>query len=153
MAPKPIFLSASEPDPTRDTGYWNSRNLVNLRAAVRALLGYVLPRQPFVFGGHPAITPLVLAMEDRIAHDQPDKPQVLMFLSEYFANRFSADVMSYDGKVVVPCVDRDGNVTAREKADRAMSLALMRYCMIGQPKTPPAVGALDRHRDRFGQDG
>jgi hypothetical protein len=152
MARKAIFLSASEPDPTRDATYWDSRNLVNLRAAVRELLSYVLPRQPLVFGGHPAITPLVLAMEDRIAHDGSGEPQVLMFLSEYFADRFSADVISYPRKVVVPCVDSEGRVTAREKADRAMSLALMRYCMIGHPETPPAVGSLDRQHGSFGQD-
>ena len=48
---KPIFLSASEPDPRRSEEYWSSRNLLNVREAVRALAVHVLPRQPLLFGG------------------------------------------------------------------------------------------------------
>jgi len=39
---KPVFLSASEPDPKRSEEYWNSRNLLNVREAVRALAPFLL---------------------------------------------------------------------------------------------------------------
>lgn len=54
----PIFLSASEPDPKRDEKYWPG-NLLHIREAVRAFCAHILPHYPLVYGGHPAITPLV----------------------------------------------------------------------------------------------
>ncbi len=58
---RPVFLSASEPYQGRDREYLDSRNIGNLREAIRALCAHVLPRGKLVFGGHPAITPLVRA--------------------------------------------------------------------------------------------
>src|SRR5580704_7618549 len=65
----PVFLSASEPNPERDPSYWETRNVVNLREAVRAFCAHVLPNFPLVLGGHPAITPLVRGAAQRIAYD------------------------------------------------------------------------------------
>src|SRR5262249_22966077 len=65
----PIFLSASEPDPRRSSEYWDSRKLLDLREAVLAFCAHVSPHFPIVFGGHPAITPLVRGVAERIAFD------------------------------------------------------------------------------------
>src|SRR5262249_28744815 len=93
----PVFLSASEPDPERSEEYWDSRKLLNLREAVRAFCAHVLPHFPVVFGGHPAITPLVRGIADRVAHDlhiDPERreksrmkePQVITFQSRQFVD-------------------------------------------------------------------
>src|SRR5436309_176675 len=109
---KPVFLSASEPNPERRPEYWESRNLLNLREAIRALVAYVLPRQPLVFGGHPAITPLVRAIADRIRHDRTERqqePQILLFLSEHFKSRFPQDVEAFRDTEFTPVVDVTGS--------------------------------------------
>jgi hypothetical protein len=151
----PIFLSASEPDPTRSKEYWDARNLVNLREAVRALCAYVLPRQPLVFGGHPAITPLVRAMADRVSHDagvKASKPQVLLFLSQHFRARFPANVTQFEDTELIPAVFSDGTEAEPDGGDRAMSLALMRYCMLGQPDRKPIIPELAGYASRFGRE-
>ena len=61
----PVFLSASEPDPKRSEEYYDSRRLLNLREAVLAFCAHTLPHFPVVFGGHPAITPLVRSVAER----------------------------------------------------------------------------------------
>lgn len=55
----PVFLSASIPDPARDKRYFGTGDTIAIRDAVIALVSVVLPRTKLVFGGHPAITPLV----------------------------------------------------------------------------------------------
>ena len=85
----PIFLSASEPDPNRAPEYWNSRRLLNVRAAVRAFCAHALPHFPVVFGGHPAITPLVRNVADHVAFDGAS-PCVLMYQSAQFVAHDSA---------------------------------------------------------------
>ena len=91
---KPVFLSASEPNPNRSREYWDSRKLVAVREAVRAVVAYVLRRQPLVFGGHPAITPLVRAMAARVHHDGAE-PRIPLFLSQHFRARFPAGVADF----------------------------------------------------------
>lgn len=56
---KTIFLSASIPDPRRDPKYFQSADATLIREAVRGLTAALLPRGILVFGGHPAISPMV----------------------------------------------------------------------------------------------
>jgi SLOG cluster3 family len=154
-AMRPVFLSASEPDPTRSKEYWDARNLVNLREAVRALCAYVLPRRPLVFGGHPAITPLVRAMADRVSYDAGQsgfKPEILLFLSSHFKSRFPANVAQFKDTELIPAVLPDGGETKPDEGDRAMSLALMRYCMIGKPDPKPLIPQLAEYGRRLGAE-
>ncbi len=84
----PVFLSASEPYEKRAREYWDSRRLVSVREAVRALVAHVLPHWPLVFGGHPSITPLVQGIAERLTHvarrEDPKttfRPQYLIYRS------------------------------------------------------------------------
>lgn len=54
-----IFLSASIPDPKRNEKYYNSADVIAIRDAVRALATIVIPKSYLVWGGHPAISPLI----------------------------------------------------------------------------------------------
>jgi hypothetical protein len=141
----PVFLSASEPDPLRNKEYWNSRKLLNVREAVRAFCGHALAHFSVVFGGHPAVTPLVEGVAERIAHDAKLREnreekrgeraggvtaqdrRVVRFQSGLFVDRESSA-----GEVVTEPLDENGDVKPRKIGMRNESLLRMRYA-IGQP--------------------
>ena len=54
-----IFLSASIPLPERDPIFYQTADFIAIRDAVRALATIVIPKAHLVWGGHPAITPLI----------------------------------------------------------------------------------------------
>ena len=149
----PVFLSASEPKPDRNPEYWDSRSLLNLREAVRAFCAHVLPNFPVVFGGHPAITPLVRGIAERVAHDlriDPERreksrmkqPQVVTFQSRKFVDRNAED-----DEVFTEALDAKGEVAPPKESSRRMSLLYMRYEMIGRPE-PALDEALRRPAHR-----
>jgi hypothetical protein len=76
----PVFLSASVPDPRRHEKYWATADVTSIREAVRALAIVVLQRRMLVFGGHPAIAPLIVMVAQRMGCEQ----KVRIFQSEYF---------------------------------------------------------------------
>jgi hypothetical protein len=161
----PVLLSASEPDPRRKPEYWDSRKLLNVREAVRAFCGHALAHFPVVFGGHPAITPLVKNVAARItmdvqAHDGAErKPQILLYQSGVFAIRDRSDdtiITDPHGKD-----EEGGPVVPRETGMRNESLLRMRYEMIAKPtstKMPPSLAQdsghwlLRNHGSTFGAD-
>ena len=84
----PVFLSASIPDPARDRRYFETGNSIAIRDAVIALAEVVLPRTRLVFGGHPAITPMVKWVADQFgAFDR-----VRMFQSKFFQDKYLKDI-------------------------------------------------------------
>jgi SLOG cluster3 family len=55
-----IFLSASVPLPSRNPLYFDTADVIAIRDAVRALTMVVVEQHvQLVFGGHPAITPMI----------------------------------------------------------------------------------------------
>ena len=54
-----VFLSASIPDKDRDPKYYETADFVAIRDAVIAIATVVVPEYRLVWGGHPAITPLI----------------------------------------------------------------------------------------------
>jgi hypothetical protein len=116
----PVFLSASLPDPRRDPVYFNGADLIGIREAGRALTLVVLPRTRLVFGGHPAITPLIrMAAESIGAVDH-----VRIFQSELFAERAPKDNAAFPGLVRVRPV----------RGNREASLLRMRKTMLRSEK-------------------
>lgn len=76
------FLSASIPDPKRDAKYFDTSDLVAIRDSVRALAAIVIPKSHLVWGGHPAITPLIryaLGNIDSFAQEHVTLYQSLFF--------------------------------------------------------------------------
>lgn len=76
----PVFLSASVPDPQRDQKYWSTADITSIREAVRALSIVTLPRRLLVFGGHPAIAPLIVLVAQRLGYES----RVRIFQSNFF---------------------------------------------------------------------
>jgi hypothetical protein len=140
MTIPPVLLSASEPDPKRRAEYWQSRKLLNLREAVRTFCAHALAYYPVVYGGHPAITPLVGQIASRLEHQAQaaveaskerwaTKPYVLMFQSGFYVDPSAAG----DHIVVTPAHEANGSLAGPRGGMRNASLLRMRYEMIGQP--------------------
>jgi hypothetical protein len=125
MTDRPVFLSASLPDPQRSQRYFDTADLVAIREATRALASVVLRRAQLVFGGHPAITPLVRAIAQRLGHSD----RVRIYQSAFFMGQFPADNNAFPDLVITPSVG----------GDRAASLLAMREAMIGESDFRAAV--------------
>src|ERR1700682_4589644 len=87
----PVFLSASVPDPKRDQRYFKTGNTIAIRAAVVARVSTVLPKTTLVFGGHPAITPMVKWVADRSRLFD----RVRLFQSRLFRDRYIGDIDAF----------------------------------------------------------
>ena len=81
---KAVFVSASVPDPMRKPVYFETADNVAIRDAITALVQVVTPRAKLVFGGHPAITPMVA----RVARTLATLDNVVIFQSAEFAPYF-----------------------------------------------------------------
>lgn len=120
MSLSPVFLSASLPDPRRDPKYFATGNTVAIRDAVVALTTVVLPRTRLVFGGHPAITPMVKWVAEQLGHFD----RLRMFQSKFFREHYLADVEVFKYEEVEA-------VWAESRAEmRAKSLTKMRTEML-----------------------
>jgi hypothetical protein len=131
-----VFLSASIPSPDRDPAYMRSANLVAIREAVSALTLVVVPTARLVFGGHPAISPLVhLAAERLGAADH-----VFIYQSRFFQSRIPPTSLKFRHLLWTPA-----------GADRASSLLLMREQMLTSEDFQAGVfiGGMEGVEDEF----
>jgi hypothetical protein len=109
-----IFLSASVPDPKRNPKYYESADRTAIRDAVRALVAITLPKMRLVWGGHPAITPLVRVIAEDMGATGSDR--IRLYQSEFFRGVMPEENASFERIVY----------TAAVPGDREASLALMR---------------------------
>jgi hypothetical protein len=114
-----LFLSASVPDPERNAKYHTTADIVAIRDAVRALVTIVLPKARLVWGGHPAITPLVRVIAKEIGITGADS--VRLYQSNFFKGQMPKDNAIFELVKKIPAV----------KNDREASLLRMRKRMIG----------------------
>lgn len=118
-----VFLSASVPLSTRNPIYSATADVLAIRDAVRALAIVVAQdRAELVFGGHPAITPLI-----RLQVMQGGAPSVgdrfVLFQSRRFAPDFPRENASYERMELVDEVP----------GDRDASLLRLREAMLADP--------------------
>jgi hypothetical protein len=111
-----FFLSASIPDPRREPLYYETADFTAIREAVSAVSTVALKRGELVFGGHPAISPLVLI----VAKVLDATERVSIFQSEYFRDEIPPESAAFRRLVWTP----------RVGADREASLLQMRRTMI-----------------------
>jgi hypothetical protein len=113
-----VFLSAGvPPDPTR-RGH-DTADPYLIREAVSAFIEVVLGRRLIVWGGQPAITPMIWAAAAalRISYEEC----VVLYQSELFHRDFPKENEKFQNVVVVPQVGRDRN----------LSLTRLREVMLG----------------------
>lgn len=113
-----IFLAASVPDPKRAPHYAESADTVAIASAVGALVHVVLGRRRLVWGGHPAITPMVYSVAEGLNVDYSQ--WVSLYQSSYFEDLYPEDN------------ERFQNILYTERRDsREASLLHMRRQMLG----------------------
>lgn len=113
-----IFLSASVPDPRRNPQYFDSADVIAIREAVIGLVSVVLPRALLVFGGHPAISPLVLTTARQLGL----AARVVIYQSRFFEALIHPSSLGF----------QHFHWTEKVNDDRALSLEHMRREMLGR---------------------
>ena len=114
-----IFLSASIPLPGRDARYSETSDIIAIRDSVRALVSVVVPAGQIVFGGHPAITPLIRLIVRDMKIDV--RQHVILYQSRFFQQIFPPEVAEFEDVHLVDAIP----------GDEAASLKEMRRTMIG----------------------
>lgn len=99
---KRIFLSASVPLPTRDPAYFETADVLSIREAVKGLVSEAVLGGTIVFGGHPAITPLVALLLRGMGEEY--RGRVILYQSKYFDGKFPPEKYEFLNVVEVPAV-------------------------------------------------
>lgn len=112
-----LFLSASVPEPGRD-GFETADPFL-IREAVSALVEVALGRIPIIWGGHPAITPMMweAALRYDIAYEQTTK----LYQSAYFRGQYPEENIKFPNWVEVPAVDGDLTLSLLELRRRMLT--------------------------------
>jgi len=92
-----VFLSASVPDARRFPEYARTADAVAISAAVNALLHATLGRRLLIWGGHPAITPMIWTMADSMKLEY--REWVKLYQSLHFKDRFPEDNARFENVV------------------------------------------------------
>lgn len=100
-----IFLSASVPDPKRAPEFASSSNSVAITSAVRALVHVTLGRRVLVWGGHPAITPMIKVVAEEMGCDYGK--WVKLYQSLYFEEQFPEDNQVFKNVIFTENIDND----------------------------------------------
>lgn len=123
---KAIFLSASVPVNGRGTFFQTAEPFL-IQLAVREFLTLALGRRRIIWGGHPAITPMVWAVCEDLGVDYSDA--VVLYQSRYFEEQFPEENKHF---VNVKYIDAVGE-------DKDASLLDMRRAMLSRPDLEAAV--------------
>jgi hypothetical protein len=121
-----IFLSASVPDPVRSPKMAATADSVAITAAVSALIHVTLGRRPLVWGGHPAITPMILCAAENLGVNYGK--WVRLYQSKHFQDEFPEDNAKFSNVVYTP-----------DMGSREDSLLEMRKKMFASTKFHAAV--------------
>lgn len=116
---KDIFLSAGVPGP-EDNPYCQTADPLLIHSAVRSLCTLVFGHKRIIWGGHPAITPMMWAACENLGIDYAKT--VHLYQSKFFDEYFPEENRMF------------GNVTYIEaRSTREASLAAMRTAMMQHP--------------------
>lgn len=110
-----IFLSASVPVPGRGD-YFKTADPYLIQKAVRELVISLNGKHQIVWGGHPAITPMVLAICEDLDVDYAHS--VVLYQSRYFEGRYPKENEEFGNVVHVDAVadDKDQSLLAMRRA-------------------------------------
>lgn len=122
-----IFLSAGVPDPNRGPQYAKTADTVAITSAVAALVHVTLGRRLLVWGGQPAITPMIWAVAEGLGTDYGS--WVKLYQSKHFEDEYPEDNQRFQN---VTYTDDVGH-------DREDSLRLMRERMFSDFNVTAAV--------------
>lgn len=127
-----IFLSASVPLVNRGN-YHETANPFLIQCAVRELIISVIRQHKIVWGGHPAITPMIWSICEDLDIDYSES--VILYQSKFFQDRFPEENQKFHNVVLTDVVPEG----------RDASLLLMREQMLSRQDLVAAVfiGGMD----------
>ncbi len=110
-----IFLSASVPLVGRGN-YHETADPFLIQCAVRELVMAVIKTQQIVWGGHPAITPMIWSICEDLGIDYAKS--VILYQSRFFEDRFPDENKHFGNVVFVDAVpdDRDASLLSMREA-------------------------------------
>ena len=106
-----LFLSASIPLPGRDPKYMATADTIAIRDAIKALVGAALDQGTIVFGGHPAITPLIALLLRGMPIET--RRRVVLYQSAFYEKDFIDETNEFIDLRLVPA--RNGDKKASEE--------------------------------------
>ena len=121
-----IFLSASVPLVDRGT-YHETANPFLIQCAVRELVIAVIRQHKIVWGGHPAITPMIWSICEDLGADYAQS--VVLYQSSFFEDRYPEENKLFKNVVFTEAVPND----------RDASLLIMREKMLSREDLVAAV--------------
>lgn len=113
-----IFLSASIPDRRRNERYFKTADIVAINSAVSALVHVTIGRRPLIWGGHPAITPMVWTVAKDLNVDYGN--WVHLYQSLFFEDRYPDENAEFQNVTYTKLIN----------GDREKSLLEMRKTML-----------------------
>ena len=127
-----IFLSASVPLVNRGN-YHETANPFLIQCAVRELVIAVIRRHKIIWGGHPAITPMIWSICEDLGVDYSES--VVLYQSKFFQDRFPEENQRFRNVILTDAISED----------RDASLLLMREQMLSRKDLAAAVfiGGMD----------
>lgn len=114
-----VFLSASIPDPRRSPAYAATADTVAITAAVAALIHVVLGRRLLVWGGHPAITPMIWTVAQDLGVDYGS--WVHLYQSRFFEDEFPEDNERYHNVHYVEAAPGDRDQSLQDMRVRMLT--------------------------------
>jgi hypothetical protein len=121
-----IFLSASVPSTQRGT-YHETANPFLIQCAVRELLLTVIRQHKVIWGGHPAITPMLWSICEDLGVDYAEA--VVLYQSRFFADDYPEENRQFGNVIFTDAV----------AGDREASVLHMRKQMLSRPDLTGAV--------------
>ena len=114
-----IFLSASVPDPKRAPQYAETADSVAIASAVSALVHVTLGRRILVWGGHPAITPMIWLIAESIGVDYGS--WVRLYQSKHFSDQFPEDNERFQNVTYTENIENDRDKSLQSMRERMLS--------------------------------
>lgn len=114
-----VFLSASVPDPRRAENYAQTADAVAITAAVGALAYVTLGRRKLVWGGHPAITPMIAVIAESMDVDYGK--WAIVYQSEFFKDEFPEDNARFQNVIFTKPVEKDREKSLLHMRERMFS--------------------------------
>lgn len=113
-----IFLSASVPLVDRGT-YYETANPFLIQCAVRELVIAVIRKHKIVWGGHPAITPMIWSICEDIGVDYAQS--VVLYQSRLFEDRYPDENKLFKNVVFTEAVSNDRDASLLYMRERMLS--------------------------------
>jgi len=98
-----ILLSASVPLPERDAKYFETADVIAIRDSIRSLITAIMPAAKIVFGGHPAITPMVRIVLRNMGVSP--REHITLYQSRFFEAQFPEENESFEAVMLIDAAE------------------------------------------------